>query len=218
MQFVFKHIKVHKRPCFPEMMAVVLKQRITFCYVLFTALIVLDILAALGAIAPLLSKESEDLAMDNNQTAVGNKTEADAGGQEWLSKETVEEATTVSLEVFALVVLLLSNLTALLGLQRTEAYLLVPWIFVYLIGICSSYIGASILFVSQVNEGGTLNTKIVYPLGTALAFHLAWILVKSVFDDLKSGGTTTDRSMQQQYYVELSLPSSSECPTYQEED
>ena len=59
------------------MMAVVLKQRITFCYVLFTALIVLDILAALGAIAPLLSKESEDLAMGNNQTVVGTKTEAE---------------------------------------------------------------------------------------------------------------------------------------------
>ena len=196
------------------MTAVVLKQRITFCYALITALIILDTLA----IAPLLSKESEDLAMVNNQTTVGNMTEADAGGHEWLSKDTVEEATTVSIEVFALAVLLLSNLTALLGLKRREAYLLVPWIFVYLIGICSSYIGAAILFISQVNEGGTLNTKIVYPLGTALAFHLAWILVKSVFDDLKSGGTTTDRSMQQQYYVELSLPSSSECPTYQEED
>ena len=35
---------------------------------------------------------------------------------------------------------------------RTEAYLLVPWIFVYLIGICSSYIGAVILLVSQVNK------------------------------------------------------------------
>lgn len=120
------------------------------------------------------------------------------------------------IEVFALAVLLLSNLTALLGLQRTEAYLLVPWIFVYLIGICSSYIGATILFVSQINEGGALNTKIVYPLGTAVAFHLAWILVKSVFDDLKSG--RADRSMQQQHYVELSVPSSSDCPTYQQEE
>ena len=198
------------------MTTVVLKQRITFCYVLFTALIVLDILAALGAIAPLLSNESEDHTKVNNQTAVGNKTEADAGGHEWLSKDMVEEATTVSVEVFALAVLLLSNLTALLGLQRTEAYLLVPWIFVYLIGICSSYIRATILFVSQVNEGVTLNTKIVYPLGTALAFHLAWILVKSVFDDLKSG--TGDRSTQQQYYVELSVPSLCEGTTYQQEE
>ena len=118
--------------------------------------------------------------------------------------------------MFALAVLLLSNLTALLGLKRTEAYLLVPWIFVYLIGICSSYIGATILFVSQINEGGTLNTKIIYPLGTAVVFHLAWILVKSVFDDLKSG--MADRSMQQQHYVELSVPSSSEDPTYQQEE
>ena len=76
------------------MMAVVLRQRVTFCYILFTALIILDILAAMGAIAPLLSKESEDLAMDNNQTTVGNKTEADDKGRDWLSKEKVEEATT----------------------------------------------------------------------------------------------------------------------------
>ena len=82
------------------MMALVLRQRVTFCYVLFTALIILDILAAMGAIAPLLSKESEDLAIDNNQTTVGNKTEADDKGRDWLSKEGVEEATTVSVEVF----------------------------------------------------------------------------------------------------------------------
>ena len=170
-----------EHPCFPEMMAVVLEQRITFCYVLFTALIVLNILAALDAIAPLLSKESEEW------TAVGNKTEADVGGQEWLSTDTVEE----SVEVLALVVLYTlvvhSNMIALLGLQRTEPDLLVPWIFVYLSAICSSYIEATILFVSEVNEGKTLNTEIVYPLGTALAFHLALILVESVFDELKGG-------------------------------
>ena len=199
------------------MKALVLKHRITFCFVLFTALIIFDIFAALGTIAPLMSKESQDLALDNNKTTVvGNNTndEEVVGGKEWMSKE-MEEASTVSVEVFALSVLLLSNLTALLGLQRTEAYLLVPWIFVYLVGICSSYIGATMLFVSQVNEGA-LNTKIVYPLGTAIVFHLAWILVKSVFDDLKSG--RSDRSMQQQHYVELSVPSSSDCPTYQQEE
>ena len=214
MQINVTHIfHVPRRPfLLPEMMGVVLKQRIRFCDVLFTALIILDIFAALGAIAPLISKESEDLA--NNQTTVGNK--AEAKGSEWLSKGGMEEATTVSVEVFALAVLLLSNLTALLGLHRTEAYLLVPWIFVYLIGICSSYIGATILFVSQINEDGELNTKIVYPLGTAVVFHLVWILVKSVFDDLKSG--MGDRSMQQQHYVELSLPSSSEGTTYQQEE
>ena len=100
---------------------------------------------------------------------------------------------------------------------RTEAYLLVPWIFVYLIGICSSYIGAAILLISQVNkkerwlvysssssspcwwddwnphpldhqmdEGGAINSKLIYPLATAVVFHLAWLLVKGVFDDLKN--------------------------------
>ena len=201
------------------MKALVLKHRITFCFVLFTALIILDIFAALGTIASLLSKESQDLALDNNKTTVGNNTNDEEvdGGKEWMSKE-MEEASTVSVEVFALSVLLLSNLTALLGLQRTEAYLLVPWIFVYLVGICSSYIGATMLFVSQVNEG-SLNAKIIYPLGTAIVFHLAWILVKSVFDDLKSG-MMPDRSMQlqHQHYVELAVPSLSEGPTYQVEE
>ena len=49
------------------MRAVVLKQRITFCYVLITALIILDILA----IAPLLSNESEDLARSTTRQLWG---------------------------------------------------------------------------------------------------------------------------------------------------
>ena len=89
------------------MKALVLKHRITFCFVLFTALIIFDIFAALGTIAPLLSKESQDLALDNNKTTVGNNTNDEEvdGGKEWMSKE-MEEASTVSVEVFALSVLL----------------------------------------------------------------------------------------------------------------
>ena len=112
------------------MIAVALKQRITFCYVLFAALIILDIFAALGTIAspsPLISKEEEENAKNNltmnimgsmrsNMTIMGtrgsNKTTAD--GKDWLNEET----TTVSIEMFGLAILLLSNLTALVGLQR----------------------------------------------------------------------------------------------------
>ena len=104
---------------FLEMIAVALKQRITFCYVLFTALIILDILATLRTIAspsPLISNEEEDNA-NNNLTIMGtrgsNKTKTH--GKDWLNEET----TTVSIEMFGLAILLLSNLTALAGLQRS---------------------------------------------------------------------------------------------------
>ena len=41
--------------------------------------------------------------------------------------------------------------------------------------------------VHQMDEGGAINTKLIYPLATAVVFHLAWLLVKGVFDDLKNG-------------------------------
>ena len=115
---------------FLEMIAVALKQRITFCYVLFTALIILDIFAALGTIAspsPLISNEEEDNAKNNltkNNLTMNNLTMNITGtrgsnmtktdGKDWLNEET----TTVSIEMFGLAILLLSNLTALAGLQR----------------------------------------------------------------------------------------------------
>ena len=115
------------------MIAVALKQRITFCYVLFTALIILDILAALGTIAspspsPFISNEEEDNAKNNltkNNLTMNNLTMNITGtrgsnmtktdGKDWLNEET----TTVSIEMFGLAILLLSNLTALAGLQRS---------------------------------------------------------------------------------------------------
>ena len=120
------------------MIAVALKQRITFCYVLFTALIILDILAALGTIAspspsPFISNEEEDNAKNNltknnltmNNLTMNNLTTNITGtrgsnmtktdGKDWLNEET----TTVSIEMFGLAILLLSNLTALVGLLRS---------------------------------------------------------------------------------------------------
>ena len=38
-----------------------------------------------------------------------------------------------------------------------------------------------------MDEGGAINSKLIYPLATAVVFHLAWLLVKGVFDDLKNG-------------------------------
>ena len=113
---------------FLEMIAVALKQRITFCYVLFTALIILDILAALGTIAspspsPFISNEEEDNAKNNltknnltmNITGTRGSNMTKTDGKDWLNEET----TTVSIEMFGLAILLLSNLTALAGLQRS---------------------------------------------------------------------------------------------------
>ena len=37
-----------------------------------------------------------------------------------------------------------------------------------------------------MDEGGAINTKLIYPLATAVVFHLAWLLVMGVFDDLKN--------------------------------
>ena len=108
---------------FLEMIAVALKQRITLCYVLFTALIILDILAALGTIAspspsPFISNEEEDNAKNNltmNITGTRGSNMTKTDGKDWLNEET----TTVSIEMFGLAILLLSNLTALAGLQRS---------------------------------------------------------------------------------------------------
>ena len=86
-------------PCLPEM---ILKQRVSFCLFFFF----FDIIIALATNAPPLSKESEDTAMDTNQTTVGNKTKAEAGLKEWVSRE----ATTVSFKVFLLLFLLFTIL------------------------------------------------------------------------------------------------------------
>ena len=77
----------------------ILKQRVSFCFFLC-----FDIIVALATIAPPLSKESEDSAMDINQTTVGHKTKADGGLKEWMSKEAV------FVKVF-LLLLLLFNFT-----------------------------------------------------------------------------------------------------------
>ena len=97
------------------MIAATLKQRITFCYVLFTALIILATLRTIAS-PSFISNEEKDNAK-NNMTIMGtrgsNKTKTN--GKDWLNEET----TTVFIEMFGLAILLLSNLTALAGLQRS---------------------------------------------------------------------------------------------------
>ena len=121
-----------------DMVKVSLKQGSQLCQILFSSLIILDILAALGTIAspspsPFISNEEEDNAKNNltknnltmNNLTMNNLTTNITGtrgsnmtktdGKDWLNEET----TTVSIEMFGLAILLLSNLTALVGLLRS---------------------------------------------------------------------------------------------------
>ena len=84
-------------------------------------------------------------------------------------------------------------------LRKSEAYLLVPWLFLYIIGIfrfnasfflshfSSSYIGAIIILGLQSDQGTFVTEEIFAPLFTGAAFHLVWILVRSIFNDFISG-------------------------------
>ena len=65
-------------------MALALKRPIMLCDVLFTAAIILDLLAALDAIAPLIFNEEAD--KKNSLTMGSNRTRTEV--KEWLSEET----------------------------------------------------------------------------------------------------------------------------------
>ena len=122
-------------------------------------------------------------------------------------------------EAFGFGVILIANLTAIQGfvniltlilmefrlqiqiqrLRKSEAYLLVPWLFLYIIGIfrfnasfflshfSSSYIGAIIILGLQSDQGTFVTEEIFAPLLTGAVFHLVWILVRSIFNDFISG-------------------------------
>ena len=107
-----------------------------------------------------------------------------------------KEVTMVTLEVLAIIILLLFNLVALLGLNRRQACLLVPWMIVYFTGLCASYFRALVLLIEQVNEkeeDDSSITSIFYPLGTAIIFTLAWIFVFTIFKELIRNQQEEDR-------------------------
>ena len=54
----------------------------------------------------------------------------------FITEEDKSKILVLLLETFLFLVLLVSNILALLGVIRKEAYLLVPWLCVYLLGIC----------------------------------------------------------------------------------
>ena len=110
-----------------------LKLRVWISGFLFAALIFLDGIVAFNNVA--FSK----LSLQNLNKTTVDVHEEDIQKEARTSGEgTVEleySTTLAMMEVFGLSILVVINLWALVGIRRTEAYLLVPWLFVYLIGI-----------------------------------------------------------------------------------
>ena len=100
-----------------------------------------------------------------------------------------ENLSILLLDVFAefsgFTVFLILNVTALVGLRKSKALLLLPWIIVYLISISASYINFSFLLITNLVSDSVNNWRIFLPLATGIIFQMGWILVKSVFEDFK---------------------------------
>lgn len=106
--------------------------------------------------------------------------------------------------------------------------MLVPWLFVYIIGIgrfvhkwntnagfCvktvyifSAYIGSFIIVIIQYTEEGELDDQVFNPLFTGIVFNCIWLLVQSVFKEVKLEERSTSH---------LLLLRTSEMPTAQAE-
>ena len=101
----------------------------------------------------------------------------------------LENPSILLLDVFAefsgFTVFLVLNVTALVGLRKSKALLLLPWIIVYLISISASYINFSFLLITNLVSDSVNNWRIFLPLATGIIFQMGWILVKSVFEDFK---------------------------------
>lgn len=91
-------------------------------------------------------------------------------------------------------VFLILNVTALVGLRKSKALFLLPWIIVYLISIFASYTTFSFLLIMNLVSDSVINWKIFLPLATGITFHLGWILVKSVFEDFKKQMPRSEQS------------------------
>ena len=100
-----------------------------------------------------------------------------------------ENPSILLLDVFAefsgFTVFLILNVTALVGLRKSKALLLLPWIIVYLISISASYINFSFLLITNFVSDSVNNWRIFLPLATGIIFQMGWILVKSVCEDFK---------------------------------
>ena len=99
------------------------------------------------------------------------------------------------IELSGFLVFLTLNITALVGLRKSKALLLLPWLIVYLISIAASYINFAFLVVTSAFGDGFKSWKIFWPLATAISFHLGWILVKTVLEDFKNQTSGSDQNV-----------------------
>ena len=99
------------------------------------------------------------------------------------------------IELSGFLVFLTLNITALVGLRKSKALLLLPWLIVYLISIVASYINFAFLLVTSAFGDGFKSWKIFWPLATAISFHLGWILVKTVLEDFKNQTSGSDQNV-----------------------
>ena len=121
-----------------------LRLRVRISIFLFAALIFLDAIAAFNTVvfSELFHQKLNSTTVDSPEEDIQKEQWGPGGGDTRIrssaeaDRETVEYSATIAMmELFGLSILLVSNLSALLGMRRMEAYLLVPWLFVYLIGI-----------------------------------------------------------------------------------
>ena len=120
-----------------------IKIRVKICCLCFGILIFLDCIAALNSVEGLLEilfesnggkTETRADLQGQKDTPKGNVVERD------LAKTNSNEDKTVAIlhvlmEMCVFCILLSLNTSALLGVKREKAYLLVPWLSVYLLGI-----------------------------------------------------------------------------------
>ena len=148
--------------------------RVRFSGLLFTTLIVLDFLSALNSIeivvenlmntnpdigatkADLHDRTRGDVGVIKNIKKNRNDRKGSKGKDQtlhvrygtniFMTEDDKARILSILLETFQFLVLLGSNTLALLGVIRSQASLLVPWLCIYLIGVCR---WANIIFVAN---------------------------------------------------------------------
>ena len=127
-----------------------LKLRIKICKLIFSSLIFLDFIAALNSVEGMFEnpRETDDgrigTITDLNGPRGGikdNLVETDLtnrSSEEGDRDKTIGSSAViiyVLMEIFVICVMLVCNSSALLAVRRQQAYLLVPWLSVFLLGI-----------------------------------------------------------------------------------
>ena len=183
-----------------------LNHRTRLCYLLFSTFIALDVYVS-GSTVLLLTRSDtgfrtnitdDDVTPRQGRTNHSLPVKDMPNHNEKSFPTKLKDPTFLFFDVFAeftgFAVFLILNVVALVGLRKSKAQLLLPWIIVYLISISASYINFSFLLITHLLSNGLNNWKIFLPLATAIVFHMGWILVKSVFEDFKKQMQRSEQS------------------------